>query len=123
MASIIGNYSHVKNENLDEYFKAIGIILKFMQINFFFNFEIKTLKHFTGVPFIPRKMMMMTSPRLEISKSEDETWTIKIITTIRTTELTFKIGEKFEESMPAGVTLKVIILFNKTRVFYCFNEN
>lgn len=24
MASLVGNYQHEKNENLDEYFKAIG---------------------------------------------------------------------------------------------------
>ncbi|XP_014215593.1 cellular retinoic acid-binding protein 2-like [Copidosoma floridanum] len=82
MASLVGNYQHVKNENLDEYFKVIG------------------------VPYIPRKMMSMTSPRLEISKAEDDKWSIRIITMMRTVELTFKIGEEFEESMPAGVTLK-----------------
>jgi len=82
MASLVGNYQHVKNENLDEYFKAVG------------------------VPYIPRKMMSMTSPRLEILKSEDDKWTIRTITMMRTIELTFKIGEEFEETMPAGVTLK-----------------
>ncbi|OXU29528.1 hypothetical protein TSAR_007754 [Trichomalopsis sarcophagae] len=83
MASLVGNYQHERNENLDEYFKAVG------------------------VPYIPRKMMGMTSPRLEIQKNDEEDkWTIRTITMMRTSELVFKIGEEFEEAMASGVVLK-----------------
>ncbi|KAJ8680106.1 hypothetical protein QAD02_015893 [Eretmocerus hayati] len=82
MASLSGHYQHERNENLDEYFKSVG------------------------VPYIPRKMMTMTSPRLEIEKTEDDKWTIRSITMMRTVVLIFRIGEEFEESMPGGVTLK-----------------
>ncbi|KAL7293197.1 hypothetical protein TKK_0013342 [Trichogramma kaykai] len=82
MVSLVGNYQHEKNENLDEYFKAIG------------------------VPYIARKMMGVTSPRLEIQKSDDDHWTIRTITMLRTIELVFRIGEEFEESMAGGITLK-----------------
>ncbi|XP_076548559.1 fatty acid-binding protein isoform X3 [Osmia lignaria lignaria] len=81
MASIVGTYQHERNENLDEYFKAVG------------------------VPYIPRKMMIMSSPRLEISNDGDK-WTIRTISMIRTVEITFTLGEEYEEHMPNGVTLK-----------------
>ncbi|XP_015435656.1 PREDICTED: fatty acid-binding protein, adipocyte-like [Dufourea novaeangliae] len=81
MASIVGTYQHERNENLDEYFRAVG------------------------VPYIPRKMMAMSSPRLEILNDGD-IWTIRTISMIRTVEVTFTLGEEYEEHMPAGVTLK-----------------
>ncbi|XP_017790990.1 PREDICTED: fatty acid-binding protein 12-like isoform X1 [Habropoda laboriosa] len=81
MSSIAGTYQHESNENLDEYFKAVG------------------------VPYIPRKMMCMSSPRLEILNDSDK-WTIRTISMIRTVEVTFTLGEEYEEHMPAGVTLK-----------------
>ncbi|KAJ8918869.1 hypothetical protein NQ315_011161 [Exocentrus adspersus] len=80
MVQMQGKYSHQKNENLDEYFKAIG------------------------VPYIPRKMMCSTSPTLEITKIDEE-WTISISTLFRTTISKFKLGEEYEEDMPGG-TLK-----------------
>lgn len=55
--------------------------------------------------------MAMTSPRLEIQKNDEEDkWTIRTITMMRTTELVFKIGEEFEEAMPSGVVLKVNLI-------------
>ncbi|XP_017757721.1 PREDICTED: fatty acid-binding protein 12-like isoform X2 [Eufriesea mexicana] len=81
MTSIVGTYQHESNENLDEYFKAVG------------------------VPYIPRKMMCMSSPRLEISNDGDK-WTIRTITMIRTAEATFILNEEYEEHMPTGVVLK-----------------
>ncbi|XP_012138901.1 fatty acid-binding protein isoform X2 [Megachile rotundata] len=81
MSSIVGTYQHERNENLDEYFKAVG------------------------VPYIARKMMSMTSPRLEISNDGDK-WTIRTISMIRTVEIVFTPGEEYEEHMPSGVTLK-----------------
>ena len=81
MTSIVGNYQHERNDNLDEYFKAVG------------------------VPYIPRKMMSMSHPQLQISNDGDK-WTIRTISMIRTVELTFTLGEEYEEYMAAGVTLK-----------------
>ncbi|KAJ9591010.1 hypothetical protein L9F63_027782, partial [Diploptera punctata] len=57
------------------------------------------------VPFMARKMMAASTPVVEIF-SADDTWTIKTSTMIRTTELKFKPGEEYEESMPNGETLK-----------------
>ncbi|CAL7947096.1 unnamed protein product [Xylocopa violacea] len=81
MTSIVGTYQHERNENLEEYFKAVG------------------------VPFIPRKVMCMSSPQLEISNVDDK-WTIRTGTMLRTVELTFTLGEEYEEHMPSGVILK-----------------
>ena len=81
MTAIVGNYQHDRNDNLDEYFKAVG------------------------VPYIPRKMMSMSHPQLQITNDGDK-WTIRTISMLRTVELTFTLGEEYEEYMPAGVTLK-----------------
>jgi hypothetical protein len=61
---------------------------------------------FTGVPYVARKMMAASTPVVEISH-EDDTWTIKTSTLLRTTELKFKAGEEYVEAMPSGVILKV----------------
>lgn len=54
-------------------------------------------------------MMIMSSPRLEISNDGDK-WTIRTISMIRTAEITFTLGEEYEEHMPNGVTLKVLFV-------------
>lgn len=81
MVQITGRYKLEKNENLDGYFKALG------------------------VPFLARQMMTASTPVVEIS-CKDDIWTIKTSTLIRTTELNFKVGEEYDEVMPSGETLK-----------------
>ncbi|XP_066146254.1 fatty acid-binding protein-like [Euwallacea fornicatus] len=81
MSKITGKYTHAESEGLDEYFKALG------------------------VPYIPRKMMCASNPTIEISKTDDDQWTISTSTTFRTSTYTFKLGEPYEETMP-GNTLK-----------------
>ncbi|KAF2894099.1 hypothetical protein ILUMI_12074 [Ignelater luminosus] len=82
MAQMVGKYQHERNENLDEYFQAVG------------------------VPYIPRKMMTATSPQMEISVDESQQWTISISSLLRTTVMKFKLGEEYEEHMPGGVVIK-----------------
>lgn len=62
--------------------------------------------NFTGVPYVARKMMAASTPVVEIS-CEDDTWTIKTSTLLRTTELKFKAGEEYVETMPSGEVLNV----------------
>ncbi|XP_021938043.1 fatty acid-binding protein, adipocyte-like [Zootermopsis nevadensis] len=81
MVKITGKYQLEKNENLDGYFKAIG------------------------VPYVARKMMAASTPVVEIS-CKDEIWTVKTSTLIRTTVLNFKVGEEYDEVMPSGEVLK-----------------
>ncbi|XP_018561455.1 fatty acid-binding protein homolog 5-like [Anoplophora glabripennis] len=85
MVQFEGKYTHQKNENLDEYFKALG------------------------VPYIPRKMMCSSSPSLEISKNGEE-WNVTIATLMKTTVNKFKLGEEYEESMPGGILKNNTIL-------------
>lgn len=51
-------------------------------------------------------MMAASTPVVEIS-CEDDTWNIKTSTLIRTTELKFKAGEEYVETMPSGQVLNV----------------
>lgn len=81
MAPIVGTYQHERNENLDEYFKDLG------------------------VPYIARKMMGISSPRIEIL-NEGEKWTIRTVSMMRTAEMKFVLGEEYEETLPSGETLK-----------------
>ncbi|XP_060528788.1 fatty acid-binding protein-like isoform X2 [Cylas formicarius] len=83
MAQMVGKYIHEKSENLDEYFKAIG------------------------VPYIPRKMMIASNPTVEVTTSEDGQWSITITTLFRTVSYKFNLGEEYEEHMP-GATIKSI---------------
>jgi fatty acid-binding protein 3 len=77
MSKITGNYVHQKNENLDAYYQTLG------------------------VPYVARKMMSFTSPKLTITNEGDE-WTITTSTTLRTITLKFKLGEEYDEDMPKG---------------------
>ncbi|XP_022661284.1 fatty acid-binding protein, heart-like [Varroa jacobsoni] len=59
------------------------------------NFE-ELLKEL-GVNMVLRKAATATKPNAEISKNGDE-WTIRSVSTLKTTEIKFKIGEEFEET-------------------------
>ncbi|XP_030023197.2 fatty acid-binding protein 9 [Manduca sexta] len=85
MPSVVGKYQHYKNENIDEYFSAVG------------------------VPYMARKMIAMSSPLMEITY-DGKTMTIKNSSLLRTTESTFKIGVEYDEHMPAN-TIKSITTF------------
>lgn len=71
-------------------------------------------------------MILTTRPNLEIKQEEDNKWTIKTISLLRTVELTFTLGEEFIESMPSGVTLKVLLFISslkkklKNKFSFCF---
>ena len=61
---------------------------------------------FLGVGLVMRKMANMAKPTIEISVDGDN-WTIKTITTIKTTEITFKLNEEFNETTADGRKVKV----------------
>ncbi|XP_034951785.1 fatty acid-binding protein, liver-like [Chelonus insularis] len=81
MVQIAGKYQHERSENIDEYFRTLG------------------------VPFLVRKMMSVSYPTLEISQDGDK-FTLKTTTLIRTQVSEFTLGVEYEESMASGVTLK-----------------
>lgn len=54
--------------------------------------------------------MTATSPTIEISKTDDEKWTVKTSTLMSSTSNTFKLGEEYEETMMGGRSIKVKLL-------------
>lgn len=86
-ATIPGKYQHYKNENIEDYFTAVG------------------------VPFMGRKMMAMSSPLMEITLNGD-TMSIKNTSLLRTVEVTFKLGEEYEEKMPNTTIKSVTTIIN-----------
>ncbi|XP_026329781.1 fatty acid-binding protein, adipocyte-like [Hyposmocoma kahamanoa] len=91
MPSIPGKYQHYKNENFDDYFIAVG------------------------VPYIPRKMMAMSSPLMEITLDGDM-MTIKSSSLMRTLENTFKLGEEYEERMPNATIKSTTTIQNESEM-------
>lgn len=91
MTQLIGKYQLERNENLDGFFKAIG------------------------VPFMARKLMAATTPVVDITL-KDDTWTISTSTLIRTNELQFKAGEEYDEVMPSGDVLKNVTTVEDDRL-------
>jgi hypothetical protein len=77
MVQIEGNYKLEKNENLEEYFRVVG------------------------VPWIARKMMAASTPTMTVT-FEDETWVFKTVTFFRTVTVSFKLDEEYKEDMPSG---------------------
>ncbi|XP_078664927.1 cellular retinoic acid-binding protein 2-like [Branchiostoma floridae x Branchiostoma belcheri] len=71
-----GNWKHVESENFEDYLKALG------------------------VGFAMRKIAVNTSPRIEIQQDGDS-FKIKTIGP-KTREVSFKVGENFEDEMPLG---------------------
>ena len=63
-------------------------------------------KYCQGVPWIARKMMTSSSPTIEISKKDDK-WVVKTSTMMSNSSTTFSLGEKYEETMMGGRTIKV----------------
>jgi len=78
MVQITGTYKLERNENLDEFYQKVG------------------------VPWIARKMMTSSSPTMYITKDEEEQWVFKTVTFFRTIEISFKLDEPYEETMPSG---------------------
>lgn len=71
----------MESHNFDDYMKALGVGL------------------------VMRKMANMAKPTVEISVDGD-TWMIKTITSIKTTEIKFKLNEEFDETTADGRKVK-----------------
>jgi len=61
-----------------------------------------------GVGFVMRNMAKVQTPTVEVSNEGDE-WTIKTITTFKTSEIKFKLGQEFDETRLDGVVVKSIV--------------
>merc|ERR1711909_64020 len=75
--SLVGSYKFERNENFESFLSA------------------------TGVPFIPRKMMVSISPRVNINK-EGELWTVTFNVLFKSFSLQFELGKEFVEENPVS---------------------
>lgn len=76
--SLTGKWTHTKSEDFEKFLKAMG------------------------VGMIQRKAAATMSPTMTISNDGGETWTIVVVLPIKTTTMTAKLGEKFEQETPQG---------------------
>jgi hypothetical protein len=79
-----GRYEMVSSENYDEYLKAIG------------------------VDMVARKLANNSKPTIEITEN-GQNINLKTITTFKTVDLNFILGEEFEEETEAGYKAKTTI--------------
>lgn len=77
MSLIPGKYTLDSSENFDEFMKALGVGL------------------------VMRKLGATTKPTVELINNNGE-WTLKTSTTMKTTEIKFKIDEVFDETTYDG---------------------
>ncbi|OQR70003.1 fatty acid-binding protein [Tropilaelaps mercedesae] len=75
--ALIGTWKLESSENFDELLKELNVNIML------------------------RKLATSAKPNVEISKNGDE-WTLRTVSTMKTTEIKFKIGEEFEEVKADG---------------------
>jgi hypothetical protein len=78
-----GKYALVKNENFDAFLEA------------------------NGAPWVARKMACATSPDLEVAQDGDKL-TFKLVSMMNTREITFTIGQEYEEKQHNDIMMKVM---------------
>ncbi|XP_067133353.1 fatty acid-binding protein isoform X3 [Centruroides vittatus] len=91
MSSFCGKYKFVSSENFDEFLQACG------------------------VGMVMRKLGATSKPTVEISQDGDA-WSIKTITTFKTSEIKFKLGEEFEETRMDGSVVKTVITLEDNKL-------
>lgn len=77
MAKVAGKYKMETSENFDEFMKALG------------------------VGMVMRKLGATAKPLVELTESNGE-WNMKTSTTMKTTELKFKLGQEVDETTQDG---------------------
>ena len=77
------------------------------QKNFFISLNIKTT---TGVNFVKRNLAKRVTPVVTITKDGDY-YVFKTETTVKNTEIKFKLNEEFEEMRADDVLVKVWFFF------------
>ncbi|XP_062590150.1 fatty acid-binding protein, adipocyte-like [Saccostrea cucullata] len=87
MASLVGKWSYVSADNMENYMEA------------------------SGVPENLREIARKNQPNMEISNSGD-TWTIKTVVGEKMKDSTFKLGEEFDSVSLTGQPLKCTVTLN-----------
>ncbi|XP_061197257.1 fatty acid-binding protein, adipocyte-like [Saccostrea echinata] len=87
MASLVGKWSFVSADNMENYMEA------------------------SGVPENLREIARTNQPNMEISNS-GETWTIKTVVGEKMKDSTFRLGEEFDSVSLTGQPLKCTVTLN-----------
>ena len=82
--SLVGSYKFERNENFESFLSA------------------------TGVPFIPRKMMVSVSPSVNISKDGD-VWTVTFNVLFKSFSIQFELGKTFVEENPVSKEINKVM--------------
>ena len=93
--SLVGFYKFEKNENFESFLSA------------------------TGVPFIPRKMMVSVRPSVNISKDGD-LWTVTFNILFKSFSIQFELGKTFVEENPVSKEINKVMPkedYNKEQQF------
>ncbi|XP_050536074.1 fatty acid-binding protein, muscle-like isoform X2 [Daktulosphaira vitifoliae] len=79
------------------------------------KYKLSSSKHFdeymeaVGVGILTRKMGNCISPVVELTKNDDEKYTLTSNSTFKNTATVFKLGEEFDEETPDGRKVRSII--------------
>nr|AAX34046.1 Sui m 13 allergen [Suidasia medanensis] len=84
MAQIAGTYKLDKSDNFDAFLKELG------------------------VSFVTRNLAKSATPTLEVIVDGDN-YTIKTISTIKSSEIKFQLGQEFEEDRMDGKKVKTVV--------------
>ena len=75
--NLVGSYKFERNENFESFLAA------------------------TGVPFIPRKMMVSVSPSVDIAK-DGNIWSVTFNVLFQRFSIQFELGKEFVEANPVS---------------------
>lgn len=67
--------------------------------------------YLTGVSAVSRTLANKAIPIVEFIITNNETWTMKTTSTIKNSEINFKLGEEFDETSLDGRKCRVIFTF------------
>ena len=86
-----GTYQRVSEENSDDFLKALNI------------------------NFILRKAATISTPQMEVTEN-DGIWTIKTSTILRAIELSFRVGEPFDNITPDGRKVSSLVTVDRNKI-------
>ncbi|XP_068963675.1 cellular retinoic acid-binding protein 2 isoform X1 [Petaurus breviceps papuanus] len=96
MSNFSGNWKIIRSENFEDLLKALGVNVMLRKI----------------------AVAAASKPAVEI-KQDGESFYIKTFTTVRTTEINFKIGEEFEEQTVDGRPCKSLVKWENQNKMVC----
>uniref|UniRef100_A0A8I3X029 Cellular retinoic acid binding protein 2 n=1 Tax=Callithrix jacchus TaxID=9483 RepID=A0A8I3X029_CALJA len=96
MPNFSGNWKIIRSENFEDLLKVLGVNVMLRKI----------------------AVAAASKPAVEI-KQEGDTFYIKTSTTVRTTEINFKVGEEFEEQTVDGRPCKSLVKWESENKMVC----